>query len=392
MTKLNSYGGNAALSVGHMAGLVDLAALPLWVGALMEFYKLQPPQAGLTVTLFLGGVVVASAALAPRFNRLRHRLVAFGGFALSAIAFLITSRLPVSADSFQSFLLLHVIAGLGTGAALSVTHGCIGRTTNPHRLYGIANVALGVLGILMFATLPEMIGKFGGQTLFVAFAATMGFASIVSLLFFPELGAEETAEQAGRQRAPIPLAAWLLIGVVICLNLSQSTVFSFVERIGAAREFGEDRVRMVLIVTGFVSLLPGILAGLLQKRLSPIAVGIAGPVLQAVFALSLTSAVSFLFYAVPAVLYVSLVIFTHTFLFGLLSKVDSSGRSVAATPAMMMSGSATGPFLGGLVVAGVGYHGIGWVIVVIACIAVGLMLRVRRELAKDSKEPELARA
>ena len=82
------------------------------------------------------------------------------------------------------------------------------------------------------------------------------------------------------------------------------------------------------------------LAALLQKRLPPLGVGLAGPVLQTVLAMCITHATVFPVYAAPAMAYVSVVIFTHTFLFGFLSKVDRTGRAVAATPAMMMSGSA----------------------------------------------------
>ncbi len=391
MTIFNRVSGNFALSVGHMAGMIDLAALPIWVGVLMEYYKLQPPQAGLTVTVFLAGIVVASMILAPLFDRLRHRLVAFGGFAVGTLCFLFAARLPVSVESFQTFLLLHAVAGLGAGSALSVTHGCIGRTANPHRLFGIVNVAMGVLAIAMFATVPGLIDKHGGQTLFVAFAITMAIAAIVSLLFFPQVS-QPTSAQSAQRRGPIPRVAWLIIGVVICLALSQATVFSYVERIGVARGFGQAQIAAVLVAMGFVNLLPGILAALFQKRLSPIAVGITGPILQAILALVLTSASSFAFFAAPVAVFVTLVIFTHTFLFGLLSKVDPSGRSVAATPAMMMIGSCIGPGLGGLIVAGVGYHGLGWAVAAIACVAVGLMLRVRWELSKASQQPILANA
>jgi predicted MFS family arabinose efflux permease len=139
-------------------------------------------------------------------------------------------------------------------------------------------------------------------------------------------------------------------------------------------------------------LLPGVLAALLQNRLPPLAVGIAGPLLQAALALSITNATAFPLYAVPAGLYVTLVIFTHTFLFGLLSKVDSSGRAVAATPAMMMTGSAIGPVLGGAIVAGIGFEGLGYAVSVFAVVAAGLMMVARNSLtARPATAPEPAR-
>ncbi|MBB4128151.1 putative MFS family arabinose efflux permease [Xanthomonas translucens] len=376
--------GQATLSVCHMAGMIDLAALPLWVGTLMRFYGLAAPRAGLIVTTFLISVVASSVVVAPLFSRVRHRPLACLGFAVAAGAFAVASSLPAGADSANALLLLHALAGCGVGAALSVTHGMIGRSANPHRLFGVANVAMAVLAIIMFATLPTLIAARGGPTVFQAFAITMSVAAVVALLFFPKAHPKDTVtrESASPVRQPLPKAAWFTIGTIICLALNQSVVFAFVERIGASRGFGDIAVQHVLIVTGLINLAPGILAVLLQKRLSALGVGIAGPILQALLALCITAASTYALFALPSVFYVALVIFTTTFMFGLLTEVDTSGRAVAATPAMMMIGSALGPALGGGIVAWIGYPGLGWIVLLIACAAVWLMVLTRRDLAR----------
>ena len=76
--------GRIALMVAHCAGMVDLVALPVWVGALIAQYGFSPAQAGGLATLFLIGAVVSSLFFAPRFNRIDARLVAAAGFALAA--------------------------------------------------------------------------------------------------------------------------------------------------------------------------------------------------------------------------------------------------------------------------------------------------------------------
>lgn len=395
MTTLNSFRGTAVLCVGHMVGMVDMAALPLWLGALMEHYRLDSPSAGLVVTMFLIGVIIASGALARSFTRLRHRWVAGGGFTVATICMLAMWKLPVAADSFPLLLLFHSLGGLGVGSALSIVHGAIGRTHNPHRLFGIVNVALGLLAIAVFGIMPGMIAKFGGQTVFVGFAIIMATGAAVSLLAFPKVGEEARGLVAGGnppRREAIPLVARLVVCAVVCLTLNQSMVFAYVERIGVAQQFEADKIQMVLVVMGFINLLPGAAAALLQRRLSPTAVGIAGPILQALFALSLSGASAFSLYAAPAAFYVTLVIFTHTFLFGLLSRIDPSGRSVSATPAMMMTGSAIGPVLGGIVVAQLGYAGLGWAVCLISLVAVSLMSRVHRDLRRASRPEAIATA
>src|SRR5690554_473376 len=79
--------GTAALMVAHCAGMIDLVALPVWVGALVAQSHFDPQQAGLLASLFLIGAVAASLGLASRVQRIRARSVAFAGYGLAALAF-----------------------------------------------------------------------------------------------------------------------------------------------------------------------------------------------------------------------------------------------------------------------------------------------------------------
>lgn len=375
--------GKAVLMLAHVAGMIDMVALPLWVGALMQHYHYSPPQAGLTLTLFLLGAVLASVFFAPRFNSLPRRALASGGFALAACAFWLAGRQPVALASFGPLAALHGMAGIGVGCALSFTHGSIGRSSNPHRLFGLVNVALGVFAVFFLGGMPQLIQAQGATVFFAVVAGVMALGAVVTGFFFPH-----TAGQAVDAKAPglpdeakrIPRAAWFVIGVVICMTLNQAMVFSFVERIGAERGFGTERVNAVLIALGLVNLLPGLLAALLQKKLSPVLVGFCGPLGQAALALTMSTATSFAPYAVAASLYVAMVIFTHTFLFGLLNRLDASGRAAAATPAMTMVGACIGPALGGGVIHALGYQGLGWAACVVAALAMLAMAQVRRRL------------
>ncbi|KQQ45955.1 hypothetical protein ASF69_07010 [Rhizobium sp. Leaf311] len=387
MSNRKGLRGIAALYVGHMAGTIDLAALPLWIGVLMAHYGLAPEQAGLTVTLFLGGIVVMSTILAPRFDRLSPRWIAFAGFCAAALCFSWAWGLPVAPSSFGKLLAIHGIAGLCVGSALSMVHGSIGRTENPHRHFGLANVMVGVLAVLMFAFLPGEIAAYGGQVVFMAFVVIMAIGAGAIALFFPEqiIRGQDAADEAGVEAKSgagrVPLIAYLTIAAVVCLMLNQSMVFAFIERIAATRGFDASQVQILLVLLGFINLMPGVLAVLLQRRLPALAVGIAGALTQAALALTLTNATIFNAFAAPTLFYASIVLFTHTFLFGVLSRLDPSGRAVAATPAMMMTGAALGPALGGAIVAIIGFEGLGWATFCFSAIAAALLMAVKRNLS-----------
>ena len=287
-TTSENWGGRAALMVAHCAGMVDLVALPVWVGVLIGGYGLDPQQAGGLATLFLIGAVSASAWVAPRSNRMPARTVAAGSFAAAACAFGAVALV----DTFALMAVLHLGAGLAAGTALSLTHAAIGCSSNPHRLFALVGAALGVFGVVFMGGVPNIVAAVGAPALFWTFASVMAIAACASAAGFPGAGAR-SATPAGAH-GKLPRAVWLAAMGVSCMALTQAMMFAFVERIGADRGYGAAAVGGVLIALGFVNLVPAPLAALLQRRINARTVLVCGPVLQAVLALLLTQSEAFL--------------------------------------------------------------------------------------------------
>jgi predicted MFS family arabinose efflux permease len=103
-----------------------------------------------------------------------------------------------------------------------------------------------------------------------------------------------------------------------------------------------------------------------------------GPVLQAAIALIITQSVTFAPYTAATSVFPAVMIFSHTFAFGTLARIDQSGRAVAATPAMLMVGAAIGPLLGGTLVKHSGYGSLGIAAVLITVAAVFCFSRLVR--------------
>lgn len=363
----------AALLITHVAGMIDLVALPVWVGTLVQHYALDFEQAGLTVTSFLLGVVAASLLLAPLFNRLPRRLIAIGGYGTAAAAFFAAAHGTGSAN----LIVLHLIAGAGVGCGLSMTHGAIGRSNNPHRLFAIVGTALGLFAVAFYGAVPALIAARGGQVLFTVIGTLMAVAALASVMF-PQTPGDAGRVPAAAQSAPITPATWYALAGLVCLTLNQATIFSFVERIGVDRGFGQDRVNLVLAVVGIVNLFPAALAGLLQRRLSPLTVAIAAPVVQSGLAIAITSSTVFPPYAAAASVFAFVMIFAHTFLFGLIARLDPTGRATASMPAVLMIGSALGPALAGTVSQRLGFGGLGVCAVCVAVVGILCFVRAGR--------------
>jgi len=372
-----------ALMTAHCAGMIDIVALPVWVGTLISRFGFDPQQAGALATLFLAGAVTASLTLAPRFDRLRGRWMVPVGYAVSAAAFLACMR----TSQFETLAVLHLLAGMATGVGLSITHGTVALTNNPHRLFGFMQVAVGVLGIAYMAAAPQIIAQVGGAGLFAIFGAIMLLASVVTALAFPKVRPAQPGVVAHGVRLPrLPKAAWCAMAGISLMNVTQAMVFSFMERMGADRGFTPANLHVLLIAVGVVNLLPGAVAAFLQHRLNARTVVLAGATAQAVLALVLVSSTSFPAYAAGGAFFVSAVIFTHIFTFGALAKLDPSGRAVSATPAMLMIGSAIGPILGGTLVKFFGYGALGWAAVAIGAIAFCFYLQLRNPRAQPDAQ------
>jgi predicted MFS family arabinose efflux permease len=144
------------------------------------------------------------------------------------------------------------------------------------------------------------------------------------------------------------------------------------------RGFGQEQVNQVLVVCGLVNLLPAALAGFLQKRLNPVRVALVAAPLQAALAVTIALATGYAQYALAASLYAAVLIFMHTFLFGLIARLDPSGRALASTPAMMMTGSAIGPALAGAVAMRFGFGGQAVLALAVGAAATGWFLMVAR--------------
>lgn len=382
LPRIESTRGIVALMVSHCAGMLDLIALPLWVGTLIAQYRFNPQQAGTLPTLFLIGASLSSIFFASRFNRVNAKLAVVIGFAAAALTF----ALCFGQTTMAVLAPLHFAGGLAVGTALSSTHGTIGRALNPHRVFAWAGLAIGVFGIVFFGGTPGVLAKFGGATLFIVFAGIMGLAALTGLLFFPR-PSRQIAEVRHRylERAqPLSRAVWYSIFGIALLAMTQAMTLSFYERIGMARGFGRELVTLALVIYGIVTLFPAPLAGLLEKRIKATTVISIGPIMQAVFSMIVTHTWSYPLFAASGALMAFTILFTHTYAFGLLARLDATGRAAAATPAMLMVGAAIAPFLGGTLVKFIGFSAIGYAAIVLVAIELLLFNLTRRAVRGES--------
>ncbi|WP_230626243.1 MFS transporter [Cupriavidus necator] len=357
--------GRAALVVGHCAGMIDIVALPVWVGiVLIGQYGLEPQAAGMLATLFLGAVVVSSLFFSPRIRSIRGTVAAPVGFAIAATGF---AALATTRD-YGAMVALHLACGLAVGCSLSFTHSTIGASANPHRLIAVGFTALSVVSLAFLGGVPRLVNAAGGASLFLVLGAIMSVAALFALFGFPTRRSPIPQEDNPIIHVPLARGVWFAMIGTSFMTMNNAMLLSFLEPVGAARGFGKELIMAVLLAVGLVNLVPGVLAAILESRISARAVMLFGPVLQGVLGVLLTHSTLFPTYAVTGALFPAVLIFAHTFVFAFLARNDPSTRAVAATPVMAMAGSAVGPIVGGIAAQNLGYESIGMVVAAAAAI------------------------
>lgn len=386
MTKIESKRGIFALMIAHCAGMVDLVALPVWVGTLIAHYHFDPQQAGGLATLFLIGAAGASIFFAPRFNRIHVKFAAILGFGLAGLAFIISGM----NTSFPILAGLHLAGGIAAGTALSVTHGTMGHAVNPHRIFGIAGLAIGIFGVLFLGGTPGLIEKFGGSVMFFVLAGVMLTATLACLLFFPKptRAVDFDNYENIKNLPPLGRPVWFCMIGVALLAMTQAMTLSFYERIGLERGFTRDMVTMALVIYGIVTIFPAPLAALLQNRVSVTAIIAFGPIFQAIFSLLTTHTHNYMVFALAGPFMAFTILFVHTFAFGLLARLDPTGRAVAGTPAMLMVGAAVAPFISGTLVKFISFEAIGYACCVAVAAQVYLFSQTRKAVLSGTALPK----
>lgn len=266
-------------------------------------------------------------------------------------------------NSFAARTIRHFIAGAG----LVMVHGLIGRSATPHWLFAVVNLGVSLWAIGFYAITPHFMATMGVNAVFLAAAIVIAIAVGAAVMAFPS--SPPAVVKVTKAAAPAGILALCFAGVVM-LQTSQAMTFSFVERIGDFRQFGADRVAAMLVAASFVPLL----AGLLLNGLPAINVAIGGLMFHGLLSATVSNSAGFLAYGIAASLMIATVVFSHTFVLGLLARLDPSGRTNAGTPSMLMIGTAIGPFVGGAVIDLIGYQAVGVVAFVAALIGAGCFL------------------
>ncbi len=244
---------------------------------------------------------------------------------------------------------LRALHGFVGGMAVGVTYSVIARTRSPDRAFGmllLVQFGLGGLGVMF---LPTLVPDYGARILFLSLAALTACA-LVALAAIPRLAGERQADAAvAATRLPTAARATALLAL-LALFLFQAgnmALSAFIIRLGEHYALGRDFIGQAL---GWATWIGAAGAGLvifMGTRL-----GRLRPLLAAML-LTLAGTAGFFWSGSQPVFFVANVgtaitwSFVVPYLFGMLSRLDGSGRLATLGGFVSKLGLASGPMLAG---------------------------------------------
>lgn len=336
------------------AGLFYVNIMSALVSGLQGGLAFSARDAGLVASLNVYGAAAGALAAVFVVARLPWRQTSLGVLAamvaVDLLSILIHTPLALMAARFGHGLL----GGFLVGIAFSV----IARQKAPDRTFGLLLVVqfgLGGLGLLL---LPGLVPQFGAKVLFLALAAF----SVCAVAMLPFLG--DYPRKPPVPGAPVGVVSWrLLAAALLAVFLFQGAnmgIAAYAISLGRAYGLTLRHISDTLAVANWIGAMGSVLVvvvGLRWGRTKPILFGIAA---------TLVGMLAFLKSDLLAVFAAANIItsivwaFVIPYLLGLCAAFDPGGRAAAMAGFFSKMGLASGPALGGLLLAETHFSRLVW--------------------------------
>lgn len=335
------------------AGFLYINLMSALVDGLITGWGFSNAQAGVVASTNIYGASFGALLATLLVRRVRWRpslaLLLSMVLLLDLASTLVRTPMPLT--------LLRGVHGVIAGMAVGVSYAVMARTRSPDRAFGtLLLVQFGLAGLGLMQ-LPPLVPQFGASLLFFVFA---GFTAL-ALLMLPLLPRFE-APQADAGAGPARLSsiarttATLALLALFLFQAGNMALSAFIigigERFGLARDFISQTLGWATWIGALGAVLV-IAIGTPRSRLKLLAPAFFVILIgTAAFYRSDVQAVFFTANSGTAIVWS----FVVPLLFGILSKIDASGRLATLAGFVSKMGLATGPLLAGWVLRGGGDH------------------------------------
>lgn len=343
----------ALLSLIATAGFFYVNIMAAIVDGLVTGLGFSNPQAGMVGAANIYGASVGSFIAVLLVRRVAWRQTLF--ILLSLLLLVDLGSMAISSPGLLTAM--RALHGLVGGMAVGVAYSVMARTHSPDRAFGmllLVQFALGGLGVMF---LPTLVPDYGARILFLSLAALTALA-LVALAMIPRLDPARAADAptAARLSSTTRGTAALVLLALFLFQGGNMALGAFIIRLGEHFELARDFIGQAL---GWATWIGAAGAGLVIVmgarfgRLRPLLVAIL---------LTLAGTAGFFWSANQPIFFIANVgtaitwSFVVPYLFGMLSRLDSSGRLATLGGFVSKLGLASGPMLAGRVLADDDFH------------------------------------
>lgn len=343
----------ALLALIATAGFFYVNIMAAIVDGLVTGLGFSNPQAGMVGAANIYGASVGSFIAVLLVRRVAWRQTLF-----ILLSLLLLLDLGSMAISFPGMLTaVRALHGLIGGMAVGVAYSVMARTHSPDRAFGmllLVQFALGGLGVMF---LPTLVPDYGARILFLSLAALTALA-LVALAMIPRLEPARVADAvtAARLSSTARGTAALVLLALFLFQGGNMALGAFVIRLGEHFELARGFIGQAL---GWATWIGAAGAGLVIVMGARF--GRLRPLLVAIF-LTLAGTAGFFWSANQPIFFIANVgtaitwSFVVPYLFGMLSRLDPSGRLATLGGFVSKLGLASGPMFAGRVLVNDDFH------------------------------------
>lgn len=338
-TQGHSLASIVIISILGTVGLAQLMILPIMSGAFVDYRGLSDQAVGWIASANFAGIALVSIVVSLKIHHWRLVPIALIGIGVLMLADMLT----LFVTDLSAILGLRFLAGIGGGAVSAAVMSAIARTAVPERGYAIFVVLQFGLAAVGLYLLPLVLRWQGIEGLLLVLLALEAATLVLALKLSLFEGEQEQVQLETEVLLGKPAMLSLL---AICLfEAGNSSIWTYVERIGSATGIGAEQVGTILSLASVLSIpcaFAVVFIGIRWGRLLPLTVGIGA---AAAAMIGLGQSDGTLTFAASVLLFNAAWAFTLPYFQGLQADIDHSGSVVVAGQFATMLGASLGPLM-----------------------------------------------
>lgn len=338
------------------AGMFSANIMPVLISALREGLGYPARDAGLIGAADVYGAAIGCALAALLLKRLPWRLSA-----AAMLAVLVTiDVVSPQCRAFALLLPLRFVHGLVGGVSVGIGFSVIGRTPVPDRGFGVLMCVQFCLAGLSLMVLPSLIARYGAGVPFIALAL-LGLLALLVVPLVPDYAGGSAAAAALPSGSRLSAPLLLSLGGLFLFQLTKMSFYSYLFGYGHALGLSTSFLSTVIGASAWLAGLGSLAVVALGLRYgrARLLVGMVLLAVAAYLALLFGGGIAAVF-AAAEIGAVMVWAFVAPYLFGMCAAFDAKGQMAAWSSFFSKLGMASGPALGGLLLAETHYERLLW--------------------------------